>query len=102
MISHHRLISSGSVHMSRIHTITYVLFTKKSFSEPLQEFDFLLTVSQILRNSQANILVVRTMLAVNLAKLLVKPTHLANLFAALRNVLEIRELYLSFEHLSSR
>ena len=35
-----------------IHTITYVLFTKKSFSEPLQEFDFSLTGSQILRNSQ--------------------------------------------------
>ena len=33
MNSYHRLISSGSVHMS-IHTITYVLFTKNLFSEP--------------------------------------------------------------------
>ena len=31
MNSYHRLISSGSVHMS-IHTITYVLFTKNLFS----------------------------------------------------------------------
>ena len=41
--------SSGSVHMS-IHTITYVVFTKKTFSEPLQ-----LTGSQILRNSQVSL-----------------------------------------------
>jgi len=50
-ISENSNITNGSVHMS-IHTITYVLFTKKSFSEPLQEFDFSLTGSQILRNSQ--------------------------------------------------
>jgi hypothetical protein len=39
-------------------TITYVLFTKKSFIEPLQEFDFSLTGSQIFRFYLTNILVV--------------------------------------------